>query len=223
MPGLSKNLKLRILSALVLAPLSIFCIYMGGIIFYAFLLTLFCISLYEWMTLSIKTKEKIAFIVFGALYLPFSFLALFEIQQNLHLAFLLVLMVWASDIGGYVFGKFIGGPKMAVKISPNKTWAGMAGAILAPYIVFQIWVLIAGDNDMDDIGWQIRMLILSALFGIACQAGDLLVSFLKRRAGEKDTGTIIPGHGGLLDRIDSLLMGGIVVWLVVGSFARALY
>lgn len=212
MPGFSKNLQLRILSALVLAPLSLFCILYGSWPFYIFLAVLFAISLSEWFNLSLKTDHKNLFLFFGGVYLFLCFYTLFEIQKYTILAVLFVLMVWASDTGGYVFGKFIGGPKLAVKISPNKTWAGMAGAILVPYIIYLLWawyigILIQNPLFVLPVGFAV-----SFFFGIFCQAGDLLVSFLKRRAGAKDTGTIIPGHGGLLDRIDSLLMGGIYTY-----------
>lgn len=111
----------------------------------------------------------------------------------------LVAIVWASDIGAYLAGRLIGGPKLAPAISPSKTWAGMAGGLAAALLVGGA---AARALEPAPIG---PALVMAALLGLAAQAGDLLESWIKRRCHVKDSSRLIPGHGGLLDRVDGLL------------------
>ena len=107
------------------------------------------------------------------------------------------LVVWATDIGAYFAGRAIGGPKLAPSISPNKTIAGLIGGVLAAVILAGIWVYA--------VKLPAALLSLAAPLAVAAQLGDLFESGLKRRAGVKDSGTWLPGHGGLLDRLDGLV------------------
>ncbi len=111
----------------------------------------------------------------------------------------LVLAVWASDIGAYVAGRLLGGPKLAPTISPGKTWSGAAGGLAAAMLAG----LAAGQVIAP--GAALRAAMLAALIGAASQGGDLLESAIKRGFGVKDSGRLIPGHGGLMDRLDGLL------------------
>jgi phosphatidate cytidylyltransferase len=110
-----------------------------------------------------------------------------------------MLVTWATDIGAYAAGRSIGGPKLAPAISPNKTWAGLAGGVVAAALVG--W-LAAG---LDWLPLGAPFLWLGAPMAVAAQLGDLYESWEKRRAGVKDSGSILPGHGGVLDRVDGLL------------------
>ena len=107
------------------------------------------------------------------------------------------LVVWSTDIGAYFAGRAIGGPKLAPSISPNKTIAGLAGGVASAAVVAGSWVYL--------VKLPANLLWLAVLFGVAAQLGDLFESGLKRRAGVKDSGTWLPGHGGLLDRLDGLV------------------
>lgn len=109
------------------------------------------------------------------------------------------LIVWAVDVGGYFFGKGIGGPKLAPKISPNKTWAGFIGGTVLAMFVTWILVLVVGDPRM---GYALGA---AALVGMVSQIGDLFESAIKRAFNVKDSGQLIPGHGGILDRVDGLV------------------
>ena len=111
----------------------------------------------------------------------------------------LVLVVWASDIGAYAAGRLLGGPKLAPALSPGKTWTGAAGGLLAAVVT---GVVVAALLQPES---GLRAGLLAAGLGVASQAGDLLESGIKRHFGVKDTGRLIPGHGGLLDRLDGLL------------------
>jgi phosphatidate cytidylyltransferase len=110
----------------------------------------------------------------------------------------LFITIWTADTGALVLGRFVGGPKLAPSLSPNKTWAGIIGGIVAPAVALSSYVFLLHGN-----GWAAAP--LAALLALAAHAGDLFESWLKRRVGVKNSGGLIPGHGGVLDRIDSTL------------------
>lgn len=141
---------------------------------------------------------------FGLPYLGLAALALLWLRADpvagrANLLFLL-LLIWASDIGAYVAGRLIGGPKLAPSISPGKTWSGAAGGLLAAVVVGLLCAFV-----LQTPVAPLRVACLSGALGIIAQAGDLLESRLKRHFGVKDSGHLIPGHGGLLDRLDAVL------------------
>ncbi|MEL7310607.1 MAG: phosphatidate cytidylyltransferase [Pseudomonadota bacterium] len=114
-----------------------------------------------------------------------------------------LVVIWAADIGGYFAGRAIGGAKLAVNVSPNKTWAGVLGGLALSALVGLVgeW--------MFDIGWY-RIVALCAVTAAVSVLGDLTISLFKREAGLKDSGTLFPGHGGLLDRVDSISAGSVL-------------
>jgi phosphatidate cytidylyltransferase len=123
----------------------------------------------------------------------------------------LFAVVWASDIGAYAFGRLIGGPKLAPTLSPNKTWAGAIGGLGCAMI---IGAFAASAYTGDPLA---LLLAISAFVAIAAQAGDLIESFAKRCFNVKDSGGLIPGHGGLLDRLDSLLLASLAFALALAA------
>ena len=157
----------------------------------------------------------------GLLYLPAAFLAYISLSEfSGYLHILLLLLIWSSDVLAYFTGKIVGGPKLLARISPNKTWAGFVGAILGPAILMALSYTVffpdidctlvdscEGTADNPHSYW--KLCVLAGFIGLVGQIGDLLVSFMKRKAGVKDTGTIFPGHGGVLDRIDSMLLASL--------------
>ena len=130
-------------------------------------------------------------------------------------------MVWAADIGAFFVGKYFGGPKMAPRISPNKTWAGLGGgcdfAGVIAILFFCVNVLVSPEAVFSWMG-VVLIFVLGVVIALAGQAGDLLISAMKRKTGVKDTGTLIPGHGGLLDRIDSMLLAAPVFYVLFSLF-----
>lgn len=120
----------------------------------------------------------------------------------------LFLVVWSADIGAYLSGRAIGGPKLAPRISPKKTWAGFIGGILAASVVAGAFVFFWED------GSPIVLALWGAAVGVASQAGDLLESAAKRYFGVKDSSNLIPGHGGILDRVDALVTGALALALM---------
>lgn len=131
--------------------------------------------------------------------------------------FWLFAVVWATDIGAFAFGRAIGGPKLAPRVSPNKTWAGLGGGML--------WAGVAGLGTAIVTGADpLRLVLVSALLAVIAQCGDLGESYLKRHFGVKDSGGLIPGHGGILDRVDGLLAAApaaaLLIWLSGGELLR---
>lgn len=128
--------------------------------------------------------------------------------------FWLLIVVWATDTFAYFFGRAIGGPKLAPRLSPNKTWAGLIGGMFGAGLVgaiAAIWL---------NLGSPAILALVSAALAVIAQAGDILESALKRRAGVKDSGKLIPGHGGILDRVDGLVTAAVaaaVIALLHGS------
>ncbi|HEX8379856.1 MAG TPA: phosphatidate cytidylyltransferase [Allosphingosinicella sp.] len=137
----------------------------------------------------------------GMLYVGIPSFALLAIEWvSLYLVFWLMLVTWATDIFAYFAGRSIGGPKLAPKISPNKTWAGLIGGMAGAAIVGALAAWLFGfSGELPDFLW------LGAPMGLLAQLGDLYESRVKRRLGVKDSGTLLPGHGGVLDRLDGLL------------------
>lgn len=140
----------------------------------------------------------------GVPYLALGALAVLWIRDDFgagrsNLLFML-LLIWASDIGAYLAGRLIGGVKMAPLISPGKTWSGAVGGLVAAILVAWTTALLLQPPVPAP-----RVIVLALVLGIVAQAGDLLESWIKRRFGVKDSGWLIPGHGGLLDRLDAVL------------------
>lgn len=212
------GLGLRILSALVLAPAMVAIIVAGGWWFMGLMFVAALVSLHEWYGLARGGKYAVLVMLAGLVYLIVCFGAYvglrFSFDSGAWLALAVVLCVWGSDIGGYFAGKFIGGPKMAPRLSPKKTWAGLAGAMVSSALVLEglhqagphLFRYINTDTGLIVPHTWLPVLLFGALLGLVGQIGDVSISFLKRRAGVKDTGNLIPGHGGLLDRIDALLL-----------------
>ncbi|TVR98338.1 MAG: phosphatidate cytidylyltransferase [Rhodospirillales bacterium] len=153
----------------------------------------------------------------GPLYIGLPAVALVWLRADpalgLETVIWLLAMVWASDVGAYAAGRAIGGPKLAATWSPNKTWAGLIGATASAGAVGAVT---AGLLAMASV-WPLAL--ASAALGAAAQGGDLFESFAKRRFGVKDTSTLIPGHGGLLDRVDGLV-AAVVLTALIGAIGN---
>jgi len=208
---MQKEFEKRLLSSIILVPISIFFIIKGSIFFIFFLSILFLATSYEWVKMN-KKNNLLKF--FGLIYLLLSFYAAFEIRENfVFINFLFVITICIfTDIGGYVFGKIFNGPKLT-RISPKKTYAGVFGGFLlslAAGLFFVHYLVPAGEIFEDDLILFILILFISLI----SQIGDLIISFFKRKAKIKDTGKILPGHGGLLDRIDGMIFVFPIFYLI---------
>jgi len=162
----------------------------------------------------IATIDRSFRLAWGVLYCALPVMALLYLRQQengLLLAFWTMATVWATDIGAYFAGRGIGGPKIAPSISPSKTWAGLAGGMTAALLFA---MLLREHFDLPYI-----LVLASAPLAIVAQIGDFLESWMKRQAGVKDSGTLIPGHGGILDRVDGLVPVAPVVATLVAANA----
>jgi len=194
---MSLEITKRIISSITIIVIAFFFINKGSFFYIFFLSVFFFITSYEWYKM---TKNKNYFI-FGLFFLILSFLSAFFLR-NIYLDdFILVILICiATDIGGFVFGKLFKGPKLT-KISPNKTYSGMIGSFFLSIIFALLYT-----NYYDLVYWTDDILLISViLISSISQAGDLTISYFKRKSKIKNTGKIIPGHGGVLDRIDGML------------------
>lgn len=162
---------------------------------------------------AVRRHESPARMALGAALVGFFCLAFIWLRAmpatGLDTVIWLVLAVWFTDAGGYFFGRAIGGPKLAPRISPNKTWAGLGGGILLAAIWSAVWLSWRGGHD------AVPAMAAAVCIAILAQIGDLSVSSVKRRFGVKDTSGLIPGHGGVLDRLDGMLLTGPAVAFVL--------
>ena len=207
-----KEFEKRLLSSFILIPIAIFFIIQGSVFFTFFLGILFLATSYEWIKMCKKNDlQKL----FGIIFLLFSFYATFEIREEYSFKYFLFIVIICifTDIGGYVFGKIFKGPKLT-KISPKKTYAGVFGSFLLSLTAGLIFINYVGKDlaiiNIDSL--PLLLLILSISF--ISQIGDLIISYFKRKAKLKDTGKILPGHGGLLDRIDGLIFVMPIIYLL---------
>ncbi len=214
--ALFAGLGLRVLSALVLIPVAVFAVWYGGWVFAALVGAFAGLMLWEWRRL---TAGRGGWMLLGLAYVLLPCLSLIWLRNESGEAIpvlILFVCVWASDTGAYAAGRLIGGPKLAPKISPNKTWAGLFGAMAASGAVL-IAALALRSAEPAAGGMIFVAGLLGAGIGLIGQAGDLFESWVKRRFGAKDSGTLIPGHGGALDRLDSMLFvapaAALVLWV----------
>jgi phosphatidate cytidylyltransferase len=192
-----------------MAPIAIGIAWLGGWPFVLFWTLAACIVLWEWTRLVTRSPGTASYTDFflwmiaGLLYAGVIVLAPVILRRDPALGFVAIVflfaVVWVTDIAAYFAGRALGGPKLWVAVSPNKTWSGALGGALGGVIAALLVVKVAGLVIAP-------MLVLVALaLSIASQAGDLLESALKRQFGAKDASALIPGHGGLMDRLDGFL------------------
>ena len=187
----------RILSSIILIPIALFFIIKGSFLFIFFLSICFFITSFEWY----KMTKNNNYFLFGLIFLILSFLSTFLLRNIFLNDFILVILICASsDVGGFAFGKIFKGPKLS-KISPNKTYSGMIGSFLLSIISALFYTNYYGLIYLTDNLLLITVILISSV----SQIGDLTVSYFKRVSKIKHTGKILPGHGGLLDRIDGMI------------------
>ncbi len=217
-PSPWSGLGTRALSSVVLGALFMAVLWQGGFLFIWLVLMSALMMAREWNAMT--EREPVMWRIGGLFYVTIPCAALIWLR-DVHfedtpdagrwLVLFVVLTVWATDIGAYFAGRQIGGPKLAPVISPNKTWAGLGGGVLAAAVAGGI------AHSFSPYPQSIFIcILLGALLAVLGQTGDLFESWVKRHVGVKDSGTLIPGHGGLLDRVDGLT-------LAIPAFAWCVY
>jgi len=216
------GLKTRIISGAALAALTLLALWLGGWLFALLVTVAAMLMIKEWDVLTEDDGRLWRFAGLAYVAVPCASLiwlrdVRFENNANAgaRLVLFLMLVIWATDIGAYFAGRKIGGPKLAPRLSPSKTWAGLGGGILSAAIVGGISCSFTPYPPS-----LIACMDMGAVLAIVAQGGDLFESWLKRRIGAKNSGDLIPGHGGLLDRVDGLIFTTpLFAWLVYMSGA----
>lgn len=260
--GPKKNqLMIRFLSALVMLPIAIYIILLGGLPLFLLISLLSVIILSEWngicenkpfsllfivqslctilllfqlsmgstyivyafissivsiIAVAYLINAKVIWAVFGFLYAFVPSYSVLLIQENFGSLVLLwmMLLIWGMDTGAYFVGKNIGGPKMSPKISPNKTWSGLIGGTITAMVLAYVFNIFVDLQNLAIFENALILLILSGSLAILSQIGDLTESAVKRKYSVKDSGSIIPGHGGVMDRVDGILFVAPAILLI---------
>ena len=191
----------RILSSIILLLSLLIILNIKDIFFIIFLLCVYIISCKEWKNLS----GTYFLMLVGWIFLTFSIYTAYEIKvYNNNIIYFLLLICIGSDLGGFIFGKILGGPKLT-SISPNKTYAGVFGGFILTIIFSWIYLRVLNFTFFDLTFLNIKFFLVIIFLSFISQFGDLVISYFKRKSKVKDTGKLIPGHGGLLDRIDGMI------------------
>jgi len=194
----------RLLSSIILLPLAFYFIIKGSFFLIFFSVICFIIACFEWHMMS----KKKSYNIYGFLFLIFSFYAFYELSIELINVFYVIIICSSTDIGGYVFGKIFKGPKLT-KISPKKTYAGMIGGYILSLVSLSLII-----SFIDYKVTLIQFFLLTILISTVSQLGDIIISYFKRLSKIKNTGKLIPGHGGLLDRIDGMIFAFPIYYLI---------
>ena len=203
---MNKNFLLRFFSSLLLGPLVISAVYLENYFFYLLLVIIITLAIFE--TIKLKVKKIKIFIFFLLIIFTLSALQIYNLNNGKYVIIFILLLSWLSDIGGYVFGKFIGGKKIKI-ISPNKTYSGFVGSFLFVQS-FGFYAKSLNISFINEAVLNFHFLLICTLTVIS---GDMLFSYFKRTCHIKDFSNFLPGHGGLLDRIDGLILLTIFVYI----------
>lgn len=206
------DLMVRAISALVMFAIAGVALWLGGIAFGLLLMLVGALTLVEWFGLlrgmAVGDGLKLLLRVVGPVLIGVAIAGLWFVRENLGVtaALWILGMVWATDIGAYAAGRAFGGARLAPSISPGKTWSGLIGGMIA--------ALVASATIGDRAGIAGVPLWIGLFMGLIAQLGDLFQSWMKRRAGVKDSGKLIPGHGGAFDRVDGLIPVAFILGLL---------
>jgi phosphatidate cytidylyltransferase len=212
------NLRLRTITALVLAPIALLAVYTDGWWYIAVVTLVLALGLREWLKLA---RPNILLSLLAIPYFGGFGLALFYLRNipvsGTGLVYYLLAVVWGTDIGAFAAGKLIGGPKLSPILSPGKTWAGLLGGMalagISGYVVAHCFR-----------AYQPAVAFgLAIIMAVFAQIGDLFESWLKRQTGVKESGECVPGHGGMLDRIDGLVFAAIFFAIFMLATAKHLH
>lgn len=211
----ASNLLLRVLSAVVLAPIALGAMYVGGWPFALFWAAAALAVLWEWTTLVKGPVWIVAGVTYAAIMVAAPVILRRDAEFGLAAILLLFAVVWGTDIIAYFVGRAVGGPKLCPAISPKKTWSGAIGGLVGSVLLASgVAALFGGFRYGTFAG-------LALLLSMVEQFGDLLESWIKRRFGAKDASHLIPGHGGVMDRLDGFwaaALVGCVIGLARGGF-----
>ena len=209
------NLQKRIFTSIIALPLSLFFIFKGGYFLLLFLLSIFFVANYELFSV-FRKKTTILFLDLILILSLYSIYYLSDLNEiSFYILLWIIILVVCSDVGGYVFGKIFKWKKLT-KISPRKTLSGVFGSfIFSLFSVFKANAMFSSNQIFPIDFLDPKFFFLAIIFSLIAQAGDLTISYFKRIEKVKDTGKILPGHGGILDRIDGLMFVVILAFVLI--------
>ena len=200
---MSKEFIKRFISSIIMLPVAFYFIIQGSVLLIFFIVICFIIACFEWHTMS----KKKSYYIYGFLFLILSFYTFYELSTELVGVIYIIIICSSTDIGGYVFGKIFKGPKLT-KISPKKTYAGMIGGYFLSLLSLSV-IISFTDYKITPI-----LFLFTILISTVSQLGDIVISYFKRLSKIKNTSKLIPGHGGLLDRIDGMIFAFPIYYLI---------
>ena len=209
----SENTKQRVISAIVLVPLAIYAICFSQSLFFFFTIVVAILMTSEWLELTKTAEDQKKWRLIGLAYIAIPMYCLLKLRlQDTNILLWMFAVIWTTDIFAFFAGKTFGGAKLAPQISPNKTWTGLIGGVGASMIIGLLSAFMFH-------GGVFFFVFFSAVLAIIEQASDLLESKFKRTFSVKDSGNIIPGHGGILDRLDGVMLSAPFVLFLITVFA----
>ncbi len=212
------NLNQRILSSAVLLLLAVYAIYFSKALFFLMSIAITILISFEWLDIVKSAKDQKKWRLIGFFYILIPIWAIVEIRDtDSNILLWMFFIIWTTDIAAFFVGKSFGGAKLMPTVSPNKTWSGLIGGVVASMIIGFL------SSFMFVTGNIIFFVIISGLLAVIEQGSDLVESKVKRIFKVKDSGNIIPGHGGFLDRLDGIVLVAPVVLLLVAIFPTKFY
>ncbi|MDA9231458.1 phosphatidate cytidylyltransferase [Rickettsiales bacterium] len=212
------NLGQRTISAIILLILTIYAIYFSEALFSLLLIAVTIIIAFEWLDIIKEAKNTNKWRLIGFFYISIPIWSIAQIRAiDPNILLWMFFVIWATDISAYFIGKSFKGPKLMPQISPNKTWSGLIGGIISSGIIGFMSSFLFANGDI------VFFVIISMILACLEQAGDLIESKIKRIFNVKDSGSLIPGHGGILDRIDGITLVAPIVLILSTLFSYKFY
>ncbi len=214
MPDLANNTKQRIITSIILLPIAVYAIFFSQSLFLLLVIAMAILMTVEWIDMIRDRADEKRWRVIGFFYILIPLYSVYKLRAiDTDIVFWMFSIIWVTDIFAFFSGRILGGKKLAPDISPNKTWSGLAGGVIASAVIGLI-------SSSVFFGGVIFFVLASMLLSLVEQISDLMESKFKRIFGVKDSGNIIPGHGGVLDRLDGMMLTAPVVLLLVAIFAE---
>jgi len=207
------NTHQRIMSSVVLIPLALYAIFYSRSLFTFLAIMIAILMTMEWIDITKTAQDQKKWRLIGLVYILIPIYSVIKVRHyDVDILFWMFAVIWSTDIFAFFAGRALGGPKLAPKISPNKTWSGLGGGIVASMMIgFMSSFMFRGS--------VVFFVVISALLAVIEQSSDLFESKVKRIFGVKDSGNIIPGHGGVLDRLDGMMFVAPVVLILINLFS----
>ena len=209
----SENTRKRVIASLILIPLAVYAIFYSKSVFFLLVIALTILMTAEWLDLTKNAIDQKKWRAIGFFYILIPIFCVVKLRFiSSDILLWMFAVIWATDIFAFFAGKTLGGAKLAPNISPNKTWSGLVGGVLASMIIGFLSAFMFK-------GGIFFFIFMSAFLALIEQGSDLLESKFKRIFGVKDSGNIIPGHGGILDRLDGMMITAPAVLFIVTAFS----